>query len=137
MKRETLGVFVFWAGLLALAVCAFLLAARPTLIPTGIPGDAVAFGMGAEEVTQAAGPPDGTHSENGWRTGFFLFHYQREVLGCPAAVSYTFHGRQESKKRPRCQGVCGHGVYDPGGVRSDAGGAVRPFPGADGGRAPL
>ena len=97
MKKETLGVFVFWAGLLALAVCAILLAARPTLIPTGIPGDAVAFGMGAEEVTQAAGPPDGTHSENGWRTGFFLFHYQREVLGCPAAVSYTFHGRQESK----------------------------------------
>src|SRR5699024_12671803 len=58
------------------SVCAFLLAGRRTLIPTGIPGDAVAFGMGAEEVTQAAGPPDGTRSENGVRTGFFLYYYQ-------------------------------------------------------------
>ena len=97
MKKEKLGALVFWASLLVLAVCAILVAGRTTLIPTGIPGDAVAFGMGAEEVTQAAGPPDGTRSENGWGTGFFLFHYQREVLGCPAAVSYTFHGRQESK----------------------------------------
>ena len=96
MKKEKLGALVFWVSLLVLAVCAFLLVGRPTLIPTGIPGDAVAFGMGAEEVTQTAGPPDGTRSENGVRTGFFLYYYQREVLGCPATVSYTFHGRQES-----------------------------------------
>ena len=55
MKKEKLGALVFWASLLVLAVCAFLLAGRPTLIPTGIPGDAVAFGMGAEEVAQTAG----------------------------------------------------------------------------------
>lgn len=97
MQKEKLGTFVFWASLLVLAVCAFLAAGRPTLIPTGIPGDGVAFGMGAEEVTQAAGPPESTRSENGWRTGFFLFHYQREVLGRPATVSYMFNGRQESK----------------------------------------
>lgn len=97
MKKEKLGVFVFWVSLLVLAVCAFLLAGRPTLIPTGIPGDKVAFGMGADEVTQAAGPPDGTRSENGVRTGFFLFHYHREVLGRPATVSYTFNDRQDSK----------------------------------------
>ena len=98
MKKEKLGALVFWASLLVLAVCAFLLAGRPTLIPAGIPGDAVAFGMGAEEVAQTAGPPDGTRSENGVRTGFFLYYYQREVLGCPATVSYTFHGRQESPR---------------------------------------
>lgn len=98
MKKEKLGALVFWASLLVLAVCAFLLAGRRTLIPTGIPGDAVAFGMGAEEVTQTAGPPDGTRSENGVRTGFFLYYYQREVLGCPATVSYTFHGRQENPR---------------------------------------
>ena len=63
MKKEKLGALVFWASLLVLAVCAFLLVGRPTLIPTGIPGDAVAFGMGAEEVAQTAGPPDGTRSE--------------------------------------------------------------------------
>ena len=43
MKKEKLGALVFWASLLVLAVCAFLLAGRPTLIPTGIPGDAVAW----------------------------------------------------------------------------------------------
>lgn len=97
MKKEKLGVFVFWASLLLLAVCAFLVAGRPTLLPTGIPGDGVSFGMGAQEVTQAAGPPDETRAESGLRTGFFLYHYRREVLGRPATVSYKFNGRQESK----------------------------------------
>ena len=83
MKKEKLGALVFWASLLVLAVCAFLVAGRTTLIPTGIPGDAVAFGMGAEEVAQTAGPPDGTRSENGVRTGFFLFHYQTDYHGVP------------------------------------------------------
>ena len=71
MKKEKLGALVFWASLLVLAVCAFIVAGRPTLIPTGIPGDAVAFGMGAEEVTQTAGPPDGTRSRTVCAQAFF------------------------------------------------------------------
>lgn len=97
MGKEKLGAFVFWVSLLVLAVCAVLVAGRPALIPTGIPGDKVAFGMDADEVTQATGLPDETRAENGVRTGFFLFHYHREVLGRPATVSYMFNGRQESK----------------------------------------
>ena len=44
MKKEKLGALVFWASLLVLAVCAFLLVGRPMLIPTGIPGDEVEIG---------------------------------------------------------------------------------------------
>lgn len=66
MRRVKISVLILLASLLLFAVCAFLLATRPTLMPTGVPGDSVEFGMTVDEVQQAAGSPDWAYQDAFW-----------------------------------------------------------------------
>lgn len=97
MNREKLAAAVFWASLLLLAVCMFLVMTRPVLVSTGIPGETVSLDMSVSQVLEQAGPPDRTVQEDGVRLCYFHYDH-RELFGHAAAVSYTFNGRQESRR---------------------------------------
>ena len=95
MKRSKIPAFIALASLILLAVCAFALATRPTLLPTGVPGDPVDFGMTVDEVRQSAGAPDRTYQDAFWYR-HCVYYYEREMLGHPVSVSYTFSDMEEN-----------------------------------------
>lgn len=97
MNREKLAAAVFWASLLLLAVCTFLVMTRPVLVSTGIPGETVSLDMSVSQVLEQAGPPDRTVQEDGVRLCYFHYDH-RELFGHAAAVSYTFSDRKESRR---------------------------------------
>lgn len=97
MNREKLATIVFWVSLPLLAVCTWLALTLPMKVATGIPGEGVTLGMSVSQVIEQAGPPDRTVQEDGVRLCYFHYDH-RELFGHAAAVSYTFNGRQESRR---------------------------------------
>lgn len=97
MRRGKLPVFIILVSLLLIAVCIFLLATRSTLMPTGVPGDPVEFGMTVDEVRQSAGSPDRTYQDAFWYR-HCVYYYEREILGHSVSVSYTFSDMEENPR---------------------------------------
>ena len=96
MRRVKISVLILLASLLLVAVCAFLLATRPTLMPTGVPGDSVEFGMTVDEVRQAAGSPDWAYQDAFWHRDCIYYYYERELLGHTVSMSYQFNDMEDS-----------------------------------------
>lgn len=98
MSRKRICFFIFLVSLLLLAWLVFLLATRPTLMPTGVPGDPVEFGMTVDEVRQTAGSPDRTYQDAFWSRNCTFYYYEREVLGHTVSMSYQFNGMEENPR---------------------------------------
>ena len=98
MRRVKISVLILVASLLLFAVCAFLLATRPTLMPTGVPGDSVEFGMTVDEVRQAAGSPDWAYQDAFWHRDCIYYYYERELLGHTVSMSYQFNDMEENPR---------------------------------------
>lgn len=97
MSRKKGCILIFFASLL-LVMCAFLLATRPTRMPTGVPGDSVEFGMTVDEVRQSAGSPDWAYQDAFWHRDCVFYYYEREVLGHTVSMSYQFSDMEESPR---------------------------------------